>query len=258
VADPKLSLVVVNYRTPQDLQGFLQSYDKHPPRVEHELTIVNVEPASIDVHVALSHGSRYVEFPTNVGYARACNSVARHARGDVVAFFNADVRITPGALDRCYQALMETPGWGVLGPRQVDDRGRLTHAGILGSNKAPLHRGWYERDQGQYQDVREAVTISGSAYFVKCSVWRELTICPLYRDFCSADGAFLPTQHYYEETYASYHARAHGWQVMYFGEVTLVHLWHRASPLAGHADAQMPVSRELFRRACDAHGIDHD
>lgn len=260
-----LSLVVANYQTPDDLTCFLKSVADHPPTCDWDLTAVNVcsrpeDRLAVEAWQDVLPIRWVINFPDNVGYARACNRAANmlEPQRDVIAFFNADVEATKGSLDRCHEALMAHNDWGVLGPRQVNERGRMTHAGIFGTHASPIHRGWQEKDRQDYEDVRSAVTVSGSAYFVKRSVWEELTRCAIYRSVAEAEGAFLPTQHYYEETWCSYHAFAHGHRVMYFGEATMIHKWHRASPVGGFADQEMPRSRELFRRACDAHFIPHD
>lgn len=259
MASDGLDVTVVNYRTAGDLRAFLRSFEQFRPTVPHSLTIVNVSPTAEDTAVVAPWldrpDVRYIEFTTNIGYARAVNRAATVGKREVLAVFNADVVLRPEALDACHEALIAHPEWGVLGPRQIDERGRFTHAGIFGTPEAPEHRGWLERDRGQYQDVREAVTVSGSAYFVRRTTWDELTSCRVYRDFCQAEGAFLPTQHYYEETACSYHARSHAWKVVYFGAATVIHHWHRASPVGGPADQLMRESQGLFRRFCASHAI---
>jgi GT2 family glycosyltransferase len=256
--DVSIDLVVVNYHTPDDLNAFLASVNRHPPTDEATLTIVDVEndesdPALIDW---AGGTARRLTANTNIGYARACNLGAEDGTGNVIALFNADVEITPHALDFCSAALMASDDWGALGPCQVDKNNHIRHAGIFGSNVRPAHRGWNETNRGQYSDVREAVTVSGSAYFIKRSVWSLLTKCSLYQATApGATGAFLPTCHYFEETWCSYHLRAHEFRVMYYGPVTMIHKWHRASPVGGWAEQQMPTSRDYFRRACGHHGI---
>lgn len=59
----------------------------------------------------------------------------------------------------------------------------------------------------------------------------------------------------YEETFCSYHARKHGLAVIYFGPVVITHLWHRASDHGGEVDRKMGIARDLYRKACAAHGI---
>ena len=52
---------------------------------------------------------------------------------------------------------------------------------------------------------------------------------------------------------------AHDYQVWYDGRMpSLGHSWHASSTVGGFADSQFPISREIFRKACDNHGIPHD
>lgn len=264
-----LDLVVTNYRTPGDLADFLQSLVDFPPTGDWGLTIANVCPTTEDSQVPNAfRGSLPVEkimsYPANVGYAGACNrgGFRTQKQRSVMAFFNADVRVTEGSLDACYDALLAESDRGVLGPRQVDDHGKITHAGIFGSLDKPRHRGWKEQDRGQYVDTLDAVSVSGSAYFIRRETWDQLTNCPIYREVSgNAEGPFLPTNFYYEETFVSYHAAAHGWKVVYLGGATMIHQWHNSVKQNGAeswAAEQMIASKMLFREACDAHGIPHD
>lgn len=195
-------VVVVNYRTPTDLEGFLASYAAHGCFWGGSLTVVNVSPMPADLAVVkrweecidLTH----ITFKENVGYARACNRGALVGQGDVVALFNADVVLRADALTHCYEAIRDNPTWGVLGPRQVDDRNRLVGCGIYGLPDQPRQGAWMQTDVGQCSSVRlDALTVSGSAYFVRRDVWEMLTACPIYQEVCGgADGGFLPTPHY--------------------------------------------------------------
>jgi GT2 family glycosyltransferase len=255
-----MDVAVVNYHTPGDLQRFMQTFSEHPPRPPWTLTVIDVEtiPGAV---LSEWHGGtlRRIGVEDNIGYGRACNLAATYATDDIIAMFNADVEVTPGSLDACGDALVEHDDWAILGPLQVDDRGHIRHAGIFGTLASPKHRGWNEINRGQYSEVRDAVTVSGSAFFAKRKVWDELTDCSIFREVApEAEGAFLPTPHYYEETWASYHAQAHGHRVVYYGPVTMIHKWHRASVVGGWAEQQIPISRKMFRDACEGHGIPHD
>lgn len=264
---------MVNYRTPDDLTAFIRAFAKVQYEVPCTLHVVNVDPLEADQHAAeveleaITVPTSFVYFPSNVGYAFACNSVANAVREDsearqTIAFFNADTRLTPGVLDHCHWHLHQNSDWGILSPRQVDDDGLITHAGIYGTREAPSFEGrWKAKDSGQFNELRtDCVTVSGAAYFVKRRVWDALTDCDIYREAAPlAQGAFLPTPHFYEETFCSYHAIEHGWKVVYDGRVGMIHRWHKASPVGGIAQrVYMPQSRELFRAACDLHGIPHD
>jgi GT2 family glycosyltransferase len=276
-----LSIVVVNYQSDADTQRFLRSLEENAPDCQFSVMRVNVGTAPFS---GLWPGYRMSSFPfapsstwdllsgtqngrgmqldinENVGYARACNMAAALVDGEILGLFNADTAFLPGTLDAVLAAFDANGRWGVVGPKQVNDRGEITHAGIFGTHRAPAHRGWREQDRGQYEDTLEAITVSGSAYFVRRAAWQELSFCRINERLCREApaahiGAFLPTMHYYEETWCSYHAAAHDWKVMYFGEAKMLHQWHQASPVGGWAEQQMPVSRQFFRRACDEHSI---
>lgn len=271
VATDGIDVVVVSYRTPDDLSEFIQSFSKVEDEVPCTLHVVLVDPrdgereearmalawVQSDWHLTLhSH---------NVGYAAACNGAGRRTADNphsTIAFFNADTVLWPGVLRSCHDVLHSNPNYAVVGPKQIDDKGRITAAGIFGTNSAPTFDGrWHKQNQaGLYEELRDdCVSVSGSAYFVKRSAWDQLTDCSLYRsEFPDAEGAFLPVQHYCEEEFLSYHARAHGWKVVYNGHATMVHKWHRSSPVGGMVEkVYLPQSRKVFRRACDAHGIEH-
>jgi GT2 family glycosyltransferase len=255
-----MDIVVVNYRTYRDLYRFLDSVNRYPPLLPSTLTVVDVEAPTHEEHFPWAGGQgRWVCTEDNIGYGRACNMAGAEGTADIIGLFNADVEVTSGSLKACASALAGHTDWSILGPCQIDSENRIRHAGIFGTLSSPAHRGWGEINRGQYTDVCDAVTVSGSAFFVKRRAWNELTQCPVHRSVAPGErGAFLPTPHYYEETWATYHAQAHGMRVIYFGSTTLVHRWHQASPIGGWADQQMPVSRKMFQSACDEHGIAHD
>jgi hypothetical protein len=256
-----IDIVVVNFHTPDDLEQCIESLEMDPPKVDATLTIVEVDDEDYIHEFTWGGGlpGRTIGVAGNLGYARACNLATYDTENPIIGLFNADVVFRPGVIDACHGAMKENRRWGALGPRQVDERNLIRHAGIFGTFASPLHRGWNESDYGQYNDIRPAVTVSGSAYFVRRAAWREMTECDLYREIApDALGAFLPTPHYYEETWLSYHLQAHHWAVTYFGAVSMIHKWHRASPIGGTADQQMEVSKAMFQAACEHHGIPHD
>lgn len=256
---PIVDIVVVNYKTPDLLTDFRRSVAAHTESYYTTLTVVDVCPDNIYDPVEPLGNFFYLALKENLGYAQACNIGAQIGFGDVLLLANADTLLSDGLLE-CAEQLMAHDDWGVLGPRQVNEHGLITAGGIFGTEQSIGQRGWNETDMGQYSDVREdAKTVSGSLYFIKRTLWDELTQCPLYQEAePGAVGAFLHTPHYYEETFCSYHARAHGKKCVYYGPVQMTHLWHRASVHGGWADQQFQPSLEMYRRACEIHGIEHE
>jgi hypothetical protein len=244
-----------------DLERFVRSYEEHQPEdLETQLVIVLVEATETERRTASEWGHPVMHHALNIGYNRACNMASGAGRHyDALAFFNADCELRDGVIEGCYAHLQE-PFVGVIGPRQVDGHGRITSAGVGGTHSRPQHRGWLGQDQGQWNDVLDCVTVSGSAYFIRRDVFDELATCPIFRAFApDATAAWLDCFHFYGETWISYHAHAHGYKVRYAGDVPrMVHHFHKASPIGGPGEQNEPTDRARFRAACDAHGIEHN
>lgn len=269
VFDKGISVVVVNYRTPELLKDFVDAFYTQSSIVPTELIIIDVgmtgELLDQSKEILTFYRDKgkifhYWPFFYNSGYAAACNFAATLSNKEVIAFFNADTILFDDTLDICYNYLMCHNDTAVCGPLQLNSSGQVTHAGILGSDTQPSLRGWKSSEPFKYRDnIDEVISVSGSAYFVKNQVWHEMLNCPIYRQIApDCEGAFLPTPHFYEETFFSYHCRAHGYKVAYIGEAMMIHEWHQSSPVGGWAEAQIPVSQHMFREACGIHGIECD
>jgi GT2 family glycosyltransferase len=262
-----VDVVVVNFHTPGDLEYFVRSIKDEQFA---SITIANNSPTQADRITSTRLGGEVeltiIDHQQNLGYARAVNHAAAELTAPILAIFNADVVVEPGSIQKMIDFMDAHPEVGIAGPKQVDDKNRITHGGIIGTNRRPRHRAWHARDHAQCNDIlTDVVSVSGSAYFVRRECWDELTDCHTYQESClahtghRATGAFLPTQHYYEETFCSVHARAHGWKVAYNGKAKMVHLWHRSSPLGRTgAEQHLEASRTFYRKACDDHGISRE
>jgi len=266
-----IDLCVVNYNTRPLLQRFLDSLHSDIDQVEKvwELYISDNDSSDDTIPWLTENHKNYlisnVWKNKNIGYSAACNGMASSSSGDIICLLNADVWLTSSDIVKVQKIFDDNPEIHILGPKQRDENGFITHAGIIGSNTAPAHRGWRHLDPEDqlFRDRIPCVTISGSAYFVRRYVWESLTNDEEYKKmYPEAIGAFLPTPHYYEETWCSYFARHRGYNVVYDGSVSIGHSWHASSPKPGegysHADAQFKVSQSIFRKACDFIGIERD
>lgn len=180
-----------------------------------------------------------------LSYARAVNeSLARGAAPYVLAL-NADTRMLEPP-DQILALFEEHSDIAVIGPRQIDHAGRITHAGIVGTNEQPQHRFWLqslqEADHLCREDQLDCVTVSGAVYFARRSVWERL-------------GGFLDTRLYWEETWFSYLARHHGYRVVYTGQTTWQHLWNQSPADLAWRSTVARESQEQFRAACKREGI---
>lgn len=226
--------------------------------------------------VLANHDIDYVIHSANVGYAFACNRLATKGTGDIIALLNSDVWMSNDDVVAAQKFFDENPDVAIMGPKQRDEQGYITHAGIFGTNKAPKHRGWKVHDPHDklYRDVVDAVTISGSAYFIRREVWDTLSSGLQYREIYdriareTAEilgvepefnyGAFIPSGMYYEETGCSYIARHNNYRLVYNGEISIGHSWHGSIKTGSKMDRLFKVSAKQFARALDELGIEHD
>ena len=259
-----IDVVVVNYKTTSLLNNFIDSYNKSS-FYEKDLFIVDNDPDEndVDINKGLSKNAFYMYCAENIGYAKACNLASKISKGfsnrKYIAFFNSDCVLLKDTLEKMYEG-MENNNLSIAGPLQYNRNYKVTAAGIFGSFKERKDRGWRSANLPMFRDMKKAVSISGSAYFIRRDVWEELSDCPIYKEIApNAEGAFLPTRHYFEETWCSYHAQAHGYDVTYYGLAEMIHEWHKSSKVGGHVEKEIfPESKELFVKACDMHSIEHD
>lgn len=266
-----IDLCVVNYNTRPLLQRLLDTLHKDVNQLNKnwKLYISDNDSRDDTVHWIRENDSKYkinrVHLNANIGYSAACNQLAANGDSEIIGLLNADVWITNNDVNAIQKIFDENTDIHILGPKQRDEYGNIRHGGIVGTNTAPRHRGWNEvdREDNLYRDRVNCVTVSGSAYFIRRNVWNAMTNNEKYQEmFPGIKGAFLPTPHYYEETWCSYFARHLGYNVVYDGSVSIGHSWHASSPKPGqgysHADAQFQLSQSIFRKTCDIIGIERD
>jgi GT2 family glycosyltransferase len=124
---PDLAIVIVSYNARPDLDRALESLHSPQPAVAH--TIVVVDNASSDGSAAMVRerwpAVQVIESGANLGFARANNVGIRATQSDLVLLLNSDARVPPGAVDRLVAELREHPEAAAVGPRLLDESGRL-------------------------------------------------------------------------------------------------------------------------------------
>lgn len=260
-----VDLCVVNFNTYPKLMRLCSELQMGQRPDLYRLLIADNGSVDNSVHMLKSRAPQNVDeimFNANIGYASACNQLAAMGEAPIIGLLNSDVWFTSGHLQHIVDTFNSVPEVAILGPKQRDEQNKITHAGIFGTEEHPKIRGWKKPDPGDrlYCDREEAITVAGSAYFIRRSVWDELTNCSIYQTFPVVKknpykGAFLPTPHYFEERACSAHARAHGYRVFYDGTVSIGHSWHASHAIGSRHDKQFKVSKKIYQEFCDFHGI---
>lgn len=123
----RLSILIVNWHSARYVRACLRTIRAHPPRGACEIIVV--DGGSFDECGAMLAAEfpqvRFVQSPTNVGFARCNNLGFRQARGAAVLFLNPDTEVQAGALDALLEALDARPGAGAVGARLLNTDGSL-------------------------------------------------------------------------------------------------------------------------------------
>ena len=130
-----LAIVIVSYNTRSDLENCLRSLHDHPPRVPHEIVVVDNASRDGSVDAVRSQWPlvRVIALNANIGFAAANNHGIRATESELILLLNSDTIVLEGSLDRLIASLHELPGASVVGPKIVDGDGRaeLSHGRML-------------------------------------------------------------------------------------------------------------------------------
>ncbi len=104
----ELSIIIVNYKTPQLIIDCLRSIFTFSPDIPSEIIVVDNHSGdnSRELITAKFPSIRWVQQDYNSGFARANNEGIRQAKGDAVLLLNSDTLVKDDAIARCYSQLM--------------------------------------------------------------------------------------------------------------------------------------------------------
>jgi N-acetylglucosaminyl-diphospho-decaprenol L-rhamnosyltransferase len=123
VAD--LAILIISHNTKSDLETCLRSLHHNPPRLSHEIIVIDnaSRDGSVDAVRSQWPRVRVISLDANAGFARANNTGFRQTQSEFVLLLNSDTAVPAGALDRLVRAIGELPGASIVGPRLVDGQG---------------------------------------------------------------------------------------------------------------------------------------
>lgn len=164
---------------------------------------------------------RYVKYDKPFNFSDKCNAGAAHARGNVLVFFNDDVRvITPDWIETLLECL-HLGGVGAAGPKMIYDNGLIQHAGMVAGVRRLVGTAFHclPGDSGEYfnmaQSTREVSLLSGACLAVPADVFREVG---------GFDAINTPVAH--SDVDLCLRIRARGLRCVYTPHATLRHTGH--------------------------------
>lgn len=108
---PLLSVIIVHFRTPDLLADCLKSLFAQTDTLPFEVIVVDNASGdeSRDRVLGDFPAVRWIEMPSNQGFARANNAGIRAAKGQLVLLLNADTVVRENAVDQCHRRLRDSP-----------------------------------------------------------------------------------------------------------------------------------------------------
>lgn len=250
-----VSVIVVAFRTPTLVARCVRSIRDETEGVSVEVLVVENDP---DDGTAAALSEAAVECTVlspgaNLGFARAVNLAARHARGRYLLLLNPDAHVIDDAVGRLVRFADRRPGHGLYGGRTLDGQGRLDPrscwarptlwstlcfaSGLSSLCKRhplfdPESLGRWDRDS-----VRTVDVVTGCLCLVPVEIWRDLG---------GFDEEFFV---YGEDVDLALRVKALGFRPLVCPDATVVHEVGRAS--ATRADKLVLLHRgkvSVFRK----------
>jgi len=240
-----LELVIVDNNSPDDTVARIQQLSPTPTLVDSTPpTELGAFPSSVEI--------RLIASDQNHGFGRAVNLAASHARGDWFILLNPDTEVFDGSIDRLIAFAKARPGAGLVGGRTVRPDGVTEPSSAWGapspwsaicfglglSSIGPL-RPWFDPESLQdwnRESVREVGVITGCLLATSREVWSELE-------------GFDPDYFMYsEDTDLSMRATAAGYQPVVTPDAKIMHAVGASSAPADRRVLIMRGKATLIRR----------
>jgi GT2 family glycosyltransferase len=123
----KVSIVIVNWRTPKLLRDCLKALSNDEHKDSFELYVVDNASGDESLSI-LANEFSYVNVianDDNVGFSKACNQVIPKAKGEYVLLLNPDTVVVDNAVSILAAFLDNNPECGAVGPKILNEDGTL-------------------------------------------------------------------------------------------------------------------------------------
>ena len=216
--EPLVSIITVNYNTPQVTAAMLQSLSV--------LNYSNFEVIVVDNASTLGRSSidlkkqypfiNHISSPVNIGYAGGNNIALQFAKGEYVFLLNNDTEVTPDLVTILVQYLKDNPDCGIACPKikYFSPPQLIQYAGIEGLDSITsrsYNAGFLQQDKGQFNQSKKTDQPNGAAMMVPMK---------LIQRFGGMKEIFFL---YYEELDWAVYFKKAGFKIHYVGTAEVFH-----------------------------------
>ncbi len=226
---PKISIVIVNWRTPALLKQCLDTVSKDEEAKSFEIYVI--DNASHDESLSvLAREFPYVKVianDQNVGFSKACNQAIPKAKGKYILLLNPDTIVVDSAISKLGTFLDNHPLVGAVGPKILNEDGtlqlacrrsfpsptaaffRLTYLSKLFPENPHIAK--YNMTYMDPQAEAEVDALSGSCMMVRKNIVKKIGLLD--------EDIFM----FGEDIDWCWRVKQYGWQVFYYPQATIYH-----------------------------------
>lgn len=179
--EPLVSIITVNYNTPNITAAMLQSLSK--------LNYTNFEVIVVDNASTLGRSSivlkkqfpfiNHISSPINIGFAGGNNIALQFAKGEYVFLLNNDTEVTPDLVTILIQYLKDNPDCGIACPKikYFLPPQLIQYAGVVGLNSITsrsYNAGFLQQDNGQFNVSKKTDQPNGAAMMVPMKLIKQI------------------------------------------------------------------------------------
>ncbi len=238
MANPRLSIIIVNYNVKEFLEQALQAIDKATVNLDAEVLVVDNHSVDESVKMVRTHYPwvHLIVNEQNVGFAAANNQALREARGEYLLLLNPDTLVQEDTFTTMIGYLDEHPKVGMAGCKILNPDGTLQLAcrrsfptlrvalpKIFGLSRLFPGSRFFAKYNLTYLDPdveTDVDAVSGSFMMVRQEAMKQVGLL---------DESFFM---YGEDLDWCYRFKQAGWEVKYVPETKIIHYKGESSKFA--------------------------
>ena len=114
----EISIVIVNYNTPELTLSCIESIRKNPPDVLYEIIVI--DNGSSGSQLFANKLYRLIRDQSNLGFAKANNQGIKEARGKYILLLNSDTKVKKGAVEKLVEFAEANVDAGAVGAKLLN------------------------------------------------------------------------------------------------------------------------------------------
>ncbi|MDI6807394.1 MAG: glycosyltransferase [Candidatus Eisenbacteria bacterium] len=230
----ELSIVVVNYETPELLRNCLASILDYPPSSEYELLVIDNSRTHGSAALVRKEfpSAKLISNPANIGYGRAINQAIGLTDSSYLLVLNPDITVTGGAIDGLVSQMKLDKRIGICSAKLLNPDGTLQYSArtFYTLKTILLRRTFLGRIFPDSKAVRQHLMMDWDHSGTRAVDWL-MGACLLVRreaigDVGPVDERFFL---YFEDVDWCYRMNKRGWKITYVSDSVMVHHHRRES-----------------------------